>query len=146
MKTKRLLKLIILALAIVLLVLLLTPRTTDHHSNEAALDSARSAAAESVATCERGREVMLANCARCHGSDADHPPADTSGEIELATRATRTKFVHYGEDEFFCLMRNGMKRDSSPVNPFMPAIVTRALSDSDIHAIYLYTRHIKRQP
>jgi mono/diheme cytochrome c family protein len=132
-----------LAVAVIVLVLLLTPRTTDHHPPPGiALESERSAAAESIATVERGREVMMTNCARCHGSDADHPPADTSDVVELATRATRTRFVHYGEQEFFCLMRDGMKRDSSPVSSFMPAIVTRALSDSDVHAVWFYTRHI----
>jgi hypothetical protein len=147
MKTKRFLRLIAIALAAVLLVLLLTPRTTDHRPPPGiALESERSAAAESIATVERGREVMMTNCARCHGADADHPPADTSGEVELATRATRTRFVHYGEEEFFCLMRDGMKRDSSPVSSFMPAIVTRSLSDEDVHAVWFYTRHLGPKP
>jgi cytochrome c5 len=101
--------------------------------------------AESVATVEHGREVAQKFCAACHNADFSTFPRDTTQEVDLATAKFRPRIKCYGEDEFFCLMQNGTKRDGDPVQSIMPAIVQQNLSDDDVHAVWYYSQSLPQQ-
>ena len=136
-----------LALAFVLAVLIVlvvtyridnTPRPL--REGEVSLDPSRAANVEVV---RRGETLAQVHCARCHGSDLRGMKKDSAGEeVSLGANITRDgRCSTYTAGDFCKAVREGLRPDGSPSNGPMPAVVTRDLTDSDIHAIWSFSQN-----
>ena len=136
-----------LALAFVLAMLIVlvityridnTPRPL--REGEVSLDASRAPLVEVV---KRGETLAQVHCARCHGSDLRGMKKDSAGEeISLGANITSEgRCSTYTAEDFCKAVREGLRPDGSPSNGPMPAVVTRDLSDSDLHAIWSFSQN-----
>lgn len=98
---------------------------------------------------QQGRDLALASdCMACH-TDSAHRGAPYAGGYGIAspmgtiyaTNITPAKtwgIGNYSEAQFAKALREGIRRDGSPLYPAMPYTAYTKLSDSDIHALYTY--------
>ena len=99
-------------------------------------------------TLEYGAYIASVGCKGCHGpalaggpiagGDPNWPPAAN------LTPAGATK--DWSEPDFVRLWRSGKRPNGIPVNDVMPWKVTNKMSDTDLHALYLYIKSIPAVP
>jgi mono/diheme cytochrome c family protein len=102
---------------------------------------------------ERGRYIATAgDCAACHNAPASAPGkegAEMAGGYPIAsplgtifsTNITPSRshgIGAYSEAEFARALRDGIRRDGSPLYPAMPYTAYAGLTDADVHALYAY--------
>ncbi len=86
------------------------------------------------APAERGRDVFLANCARCHGPDArgTHPPGFTVAPRDLTDPALQARL----DDK---AIRETIRYGKGQMPPF-----GAALSDNEVTDLTAYIRTLRR--
>jgi cytochrome c553 len=93
-------------------------------------------------TAEYGQYIAkVGGCIGCHG------PTLAGGKVEMgdpswppAANLTPTglKKQGYSEDGFFTALRTGKRPDGTTINPAMPYRATKAMTDDEIRAVWLY--------
>jgi mono/diheme cytochrome c family protein len=136
-----------LALAVVLavLIVLVASYRIDNtppplREGEISLDASSPPPAEVV---RRGESLVQLHCACCHGCDLRGMKKDSAGEVVSlgANISSEGRCSTYTADDFCKVVREGLRPDGSPLSGPMPAVVTRDLSDDDLHAIWTYSRN-----
>ena len=133
-----------LSLALAVLIVLLATYRIDNtpqplREGEVSLDAAHERMAEVV---KHGATLAMTHCARCHGSDLRGMKMDSAGEeVSLGANITAEgRCSTYTAGDFCKAVREGLRPDGSPLNGPMPAIVTRDLTDEDLHAIWSFAQ------
>jgi len=99
-------------------------------------------------TPEYGRYLaMNGGCTGCHG------PGLSGGAIPgvppdfpKAQNITPAGIGSWSEGDFFRALREGKRPDGSAINPFMPWMATRQMTDNEIKALLAYLRTVPPQP
>ena len=127
----------------VLIVLVATYRIDDRHPLQEGEVSLDSSPPPSVETVRYGETLAQVHCARCHGCDLRGMKKDSADEeVSLGANLTREgRCSTYTADDFCRAVRDGLRPDGSQSNAPMPAVVTRDLSDDDLHAIWTFSRN-----
>jgi mono/diheme cytochrome c family protein len=132
---------VVIAVAILLVLLVVVKRTSDQaplRPGEVSLDASVASTSQG-AMVERGRELAIVHCATCHGPDLSGGELQGPEEdIALAPSLARPDSAAYTEEDLFCALRHFSHPDGTPLNPIMPAVVTRTFSDEEIRCLWLY--------
>jgi mono/diheme cytochrome c family protein len=135
---------IALAFVLAVLIVLVVTYRIDHRyplqEGEVSLDSSPPPSAELV---RHGETLAQMHCACCHGSDLRGAKKDSAGEeVSLgANISSQGRCSTYTADDFCRAVRDGLRPDGSRLSGPMPAVVTRVLSDDDLHAIWTFSRN-----
>jgi len=108
----------------------------------------RDAAPPVGVTPEYGRYLaMTGGCTGCHG------PGLSGGAIPgvppdfpRAQNITPTGIGGWTEEDFFRALRQGKRPDGSSLDPFMPWMATRQMTDDEIKALLAYLRTVPPRP
>jgi cytochrome c553 len=88
------------------------------------------------ATAEYGKYVAtFGECRGCHGSDVTGSPA-TSVSAEVPN--PRPLVAELSQEQFFEMMRSGIKPDGEPFPDTMPWQNAAKMTDDDLAALYAY--------
>jgi mono/diheme cytochrome c family protein len=111
--------------------------------------SARREAAPPVGvTPEYGRYLaMTAGCTGCHGLGLSGGPIPgLPPDTPPARNITPTGIGGWTEEDFFRALREGKRPDGSSLNPVMPWMAIRQMSDDEIKALLAYLRTVPPRP
>lgn len=110
-------------------------------------EAAHPAALPAGTTIEYGRYLMDVGCRGCHGPtlSGGHIPG-TPPDWKPAANITPSGIGHYKEEDFFRLLREGLRPSGVPVDSLMPVRATKLMTDDEIRAIYLYLRTVPAKP
>jgi mono/diheme cytochrome c family protein len=87
--------------------------------------------------------VHIAGCAGCHGGNlAGGPIAGAPPDAPPAQNLTPTGLGAWSMADFARAMRTGERPDGTTINPYMPWITFRNMTDDELHAIWLYLKHV----
>ena len=113
----------------------------------APLTAPAAASAEDADLITRGRYLATAaDCAACHTAQSGKPfaggyPVNSPMGVIYSTNITPSKqsgIGDYTEADFARAVRSGVRRDGAHLYPAMPYTDYTALTDKDIHALYVY--------
>lgn len=109
----------------------------------------RPTAPEPAPTAEYGG-YLATGCIGCHGETyaggripGSPPSMPTPANI---TPDRETGIGTWSRDDFFRVMREGVRPDGREVNEFMPVALTREFTDMELDAMWLYLRSIEAKP
>lgn len=89
-------------------------------------------------TVDYGRYVA-AVCTGCHGADfAGGPPL--AGDAPPIANLTPAALGAWHEDDFFRVMREGVRPDGRALHPMMPWKAFSAMTDTELRAMWAYLR------
>jgi mono/diheme cytochrome c family protein len=127
----------------VLIVLVVTYRIDNRHPLQEGEVSLDASPPPPVETVRYGESLAQVHCSRCHGCDLRGLTMDSAGEeVSLGANLTREgRCSTYTADDFCRAVRDGLRPDGSQSNAPMPAVITRDLSDDDLHAIWTFSRN-----
>ena len=93
-------------------------------------------------TAEYGRYLaIIGRCLDCHGSDLTGvPKADFQPESQPAPNISPNGNSKWSDDEFFKIMREGVRGDGSSVDASMPWRLTAGMTDDELSALLLYLK------
>jgi cytochrome c553 len=95
-------------------------------------------------TAEYGRYVAdVGGCKGCHGPglSGGHIPGAPS-DWKPAANITPAGIGHYKEEDFFRVLREGMRPGGASIDPLMPYAFTKNLTDDEIRALWLYLQSV----
>jgi mono/diheme cytochrome c family protein len=92
-------------------------------------------------------EYLAIGCTGCHG------PTFSGGKIpggppdwKPAANITPAGIGHYTERDFVRVLREGKRPDGSSVDSLMPWRLTKAMTDTEVTALYAYLKTVKPKP
>ena len=93
-------------------------------------------------TAEYGRYLaIIGRCLDCHGSDLTGiPKADFQPESQPVPNISPNGNSKWSDDEFFKIMREGVRGDGSSVDASMPWRLTASMTDDELSALLLYLK------
>jgi mono/diheme cytochrome c family protein len=99
-------------------------------------------------TPEYGRYLaMNSGCIGCHGSGLSGGPIPgVPPDFPPAQNITPTGIGTWTDADFFRALREGKRPDGSAIDPFMPWMATRQMSDDEIKALLAYLRTVPPRP
>ena len=110
--------------------------------------ASRDVAPPAGVTPEYGRYLaMTGGCTGCHGLGLSGgaipgvPP-----DFPKARNITPTGIGSWTEEDFFRALREGKRPDGSSLNPFMPWMATRQMTDDEIKALLAFLRTVPPRP
>ena len=89
----------------------------------------------------------IGGCTGCHGPglSGGHIPG-TPPAIPPSQNLTPAGIGQWTEADFFRALRQGKRPDGSAINPFMPWMSARNMTDDEIRAVWLYLRSVPARP
>lgn len=95
------------------------------------------------ATIEYG-SYLAQGCIGCHTlTFKGGPMPGAAADVPPAADLTMTGSIGgWTKDEFIATLRTGIRPDNSPLNPAMPWIATKAMTDTELEALYLFFRSL----
>jgi mono/diheme cytochrome c family protein len=108
----------------------------------------REAAPPAGLTPEYGRYLaMTGGCVGCHGPGLSGGPIPgVPPDFPPATNISPTGIGGWTDADFFRALREGRRPDGSALNPFMPWMATRQMTDDEIKALLVYLRTVPPRP
>jgi mono/diheme cytochrome c family protein len=108
----------------------------------------REAAPPPGVTAEYGRYLaMTGGCTGCHGPGLSGGPIPgVPPDFPRAQNITPTGIGSWSDEDFFRALREGKRPDGSAINPFMPWMATRQMTDDEIKALLAYLRTVPPRP
>lgn len=94
-------------------------------------------------TIEYGRYLAdIAGCHGCHGYGLSGGRVAGPPDLPPASNLTPTGIGQWTETDFTRAMREGKRPDGTTLDAFMPWIAFGKMSDSDLHALWLYLQSV----
>jgi mono/diheme cytochrome c family protein len=111
-------------------------------------DARRDAAPPAGVTPEYGRYLaMTGGCTGCHGPGLSGGPIPgVPPDFPPAGNISPTGIGGWTEADFFRALREGKRPDGSAIDPFMPWMATREMTDDEIKALLAYLRTVPPRP
>lgn len=94
-------------------------------------------------TPEYGKYLTVVGaCTICHGPNLAGGIKEGPPGTPPSANLTPAGLKGWTEADFFTALREGRKRDGSGINPFMPWVLTREMTDDEIRAVWNYLQTI----
>jgi cytochrome c553 len=94
-------------------------------------------------TPEYGRYLtVVGGCTICHGTNLAGGVKEGPPGTPPSANLTPANLKAWTEADFFRALREGTKPDGSGINPFMPWVLTRQMTDEEIRAVWSYLQTI----
>ena len=107
-------------------------------------DLPTAAAAPSI---EYGRYLaQVSGCHGCHGTGLSGGRVAGPPDLPLASNLTPAGLAAWTEADFVRALREGRRPDGSAINEFMPWRGYGAMTDTELHALWLYLRSVPPRP
>lgn len=104
---------------------------------------AGTAAAAVAPSVEYGRYLAQASgCHGCHGTGLSGGRVAGPPDLPLASNLTPAGLSGWIEADFVRALRDGRRPDGSAINEFMPWRGYGAMTDAELHALWLYLRSV----
>lgn len=84
----------------------------------------------------------ISGCHGCHGFGLSGGKVAGPPGLPPASNLTPGAIPNWQESDFVRVMRDGRRRDNSPVNEFMPWKTFRGMTDDELHALWLYLQSV----
>ncbi len=99
-------------------------------------------------TPEYGRYLAMAGgCTGCHGPGLSGGPIPgVPPDFPHAQNITPTGIGTWSDEDFFRALREGKRPDGTTINPFMPWMDTRLMTDDELKALLTYLRTVPPRP
>jgi mono/diheme cytochrome c family protein len=111
-------------------------------------EAKRETAPPAGVTAEYGRYLaMTGGCTGCHGSGLSGGPIPgVPPDFPPARNISPTGIGSWSDADFFRALREGKRPDGSAIDPFMPWMATRQMTDDEIKALLAYLRTVPPRP
>jgi mono/diheme cytochrome c family protein len=111
-------------------------------------EAKRETAPPAGVTAEYGRYLaMTGGCTGCHGPGLSGGPIPgVPPDFPPASNISPTGIGSWSDADFFRALREGKRPDGSAIDPFMPWMATRQMTDDEIKALLAYLRTAKPRP
>lgn len=93
---------------------------------------------------EYGRYLAkVSGCHGCHGPQLQGGRIPgTPPEIKPAADISAAALADWTQDDFTRALREGIRKNGTPIDPFMPWAMTKLMTDDEIAALWLYLRQV----
>lgn len=88
----------------------------------------------------------ISGCHGCHGFGLSGGRVAGPPDLPPAANLTPSGIGNWTEADLVRALREGKRPDGSSINDFMPWTVYRGMTDTEIHAIWLYLRSVPAKP
>jgi mono/diheme cytochrome c family protein len=111
-------------------------------------EAKRETAPPAGVTAEYGRYLaMTGGCTGCHGPGLSGGPIPgVPPDFPPARNISPTGIGSWSDADFFRALREGKRPDGSAIDPFMPWMATRKMTDDEIKALLAYLRTAPPRP
>ena len=111
-------------------------------------EAKRETAPPAGVTAEYGRYLaMSGGCTGCHGPGLSGGPIPgVPPDFPPARNISPTGIGSWSDADFFRALREGKRPDGSAIDPFMPWMATRQMTDDEIKALLAYLRTAPPRP
>jgi len=88
----------------------------------------------------------ISGCHGCHGYGLSGGRVAGPPGLPPASNLTPAGIGTWSEKDFVRVLREGKRRDGSSIDPFMPWEVYQGMTETEIHALWLYLRSVPGKP